>query len=192
MNLIIYNEIPHYVFLYNFISHISLSISHYLKQTKFKSNGYPSILDITSETLFSLGHLFISAAQFIFFQQYVGSDENVTLFGGIGHLALIGYIITIFYEKNITPVMFYWFLIGQIGMVYFYLEHTDKNKEVFNLNKISIKNKHLFVITFITLFSYYIKKFMSISSDDVTKIPSLLVAGVYLGLTYFFSEINKK
>ena len=67
MNLIIYNEIPNYFFLYNFISHISLSISHYLKQTKFKSNGYPSILDITSETLFSLGHFLYQQHNSYFF-----------------------------------------------------------------------------------------------------------------------------
>ena len=72
-------------------------------------------------------------------------------------------------------------------MIYFYLNHIDENKEISLLftNK-ELKHAHIFLITFIAMFIYYLKSFYS-ASHRLVSVSLLLVAGVYLSFIYHFT-----
>ncbi len=171
------HSMNNYIFLYNALSHLSLSISKSLTDPNKKQT-----------LLFSLGHLFIATAQMSFFGETFtpGTGKVSMITGTIGHTCLLFFIL----RKMMTSVFSSWniiFLLGQLGMIYFYLNHIDEKKEISILftNK-ELKHAHIFLITFIAMFIYYLKSFYS-ASHRLVSVSLLLVAGVYLSFIYHFT-----
>lgn len=171
------HSMNNYIFLYNALSHLSLSIS------KSFTNGYQK-----QYLLFSLGHLFIATAQLSFFGETFapGTGQVSMVTGSIGHLCLLFFIL----RKMMSSVFSSWnivFLLGQIGMIYFYLNHIDEKKEISLLfTNHELERVYVFLPTFIAMFVYYLKSFYS-ESNILISIPLLLVAGVYLSFIYHFT-----
>ena len=170
-------SISNYIFLYNALSHLTLSISKYI------TNGIQKQF-----FLFSLGHLFIATAQLSFFSKNFapGTGQVSMVSGAIGHLCLLFFIL----RKMMSSVFSIWnivFLLGQIGMIYFYLNHIDEKKEISLLfTNHELEHVYVFLPTFVAMFFYYLKSFYSESNIWVS-IPLLLVAGVYLSFIYHFT-----
>ena len=171
------NDIHHTIFIYNLIAHLSLSITfQYLHGPKI------NIFD----AIYSVGHFWISMAQLILFTSSFnpGISPFVTVFGVLGHSSLITYTIKQFFKSG-PSFWNIWFLLGQIGMVYFYIHNQLENKTIKLPILNQYTNKAIFLITFYILFIYYIRKV--ITTYNITTIPLLLVTGVYFSFIYNYT-----
>jgi len=163
----IVNKIPNYMFIYNTIAHLTFAI---VNNTLLYGLNYHIFLIV--------GHLFIALTQFLLYMSSIGFQLlSATLTGCIGHTFLFIYAsYTIYkYGKHTSSILF---LIGQIGMIYFYLHHNGDN----------IHEHPIFVTTFLTLIAFYLYEY--VISTSYIKYPTLMVAFVYIIFAYHYAKFK--
>ena len=170
--------IHHYLFIYNFISHLSLAVAfQYLHKQKIN----------LFDAIYSVGHVWISMAQFSLFTSSfkAGISPFVSVFGVLGHSSLITYGIRKLFTSG-PSFWDSWFLLGQVGMIYFYLYNQAENDTMqIPIMMEQFTNKRVFLTTFYLLFIYYLRKVLT--THNITTIPLLLVTGVYFSFIYNYT-----
>lgn len=170
--------IHQYLFIYNLISHLSLAVAfQYLHRQKIN----------LFNAIYSVGHFWISMAQMSLFTSSFqpGMSPFVSAFGVLGHSSLITYCLK---QISTSGPSFWdaWFLLGQCGMIYFYLYNQAENDTMqIPITMEQFTNRRVFLITFYILFIYYLRKVLT--THNITTIPLLLVTSVYFSFIYNYT-----
>ena len=175
-------------FIYNAISHLILALI-------YAYSVRDNLLRIFTESIgwdaefgrmaFIVGHFLISSAQFVLSNQDADDVLKVTWLGMMGHCMLLIYVswIATYYKWSFKLIVF---MLGQFGMVYFYMNHTEGQTIVYKKKDTEIKKKDIFRCIFAVLCFYYV--IGAIQSSEHTRYGMGMVAGVYAGLLYNFSK----
>ena len=159
------------LFNFNSLSHLFMSIS------KFSIFSGTNALVIT----YSLGHLFISVAQYFIKYTKLSYRYLSSSFGIAGHTCLLtfAYVLLNRGETNVLNKIFFF---SQIGMVCFYLNNMLTQPPMDNIKKIA------FTIIFMFLVAYYILE--SFKTHDFSKYAMFLIGLVYIDLLVYINLIG--
>ena len=161
------------LFNFNSLSHLSLFILTLI--------FFPNKFAIP---FFVIGHLNISFAQFFIKYKQHKYKKLSAIIGVIGHINLFIYILLLIFKLNKNSYLNYLFLIGQIGMIIFYIKHSDDlSKPIFKINKYHIQKKFPFILIFILLFIYY--GLEAFNENKINRFGLILVALVYFDLCIY-------
>ena len=164
-------------FTYNSISHLILSLLFLFSNFSINNIDYNNLQIV----LFCFGHLLISFALY-----FLQSDDSLrhklsSIFGIFGHLSLFLYTTLIIFLSNFSLLAFI-FLIGQIGMIYFYTQIILPHKK-------NNYNKNINIATFTILTIWY--GIATITNNKLYRIGFLLVCLVYANFI-IYTIMNKK
>jgi hypothetical protein len=188
---LLYKAMNPRVFLYNATAHTTLAIL-------FAYVHRGNILRIIKEygawdaeygrVAYVLGHLLIASTQYLLSFQNPGEAVKVSILGSCSHSLLLIYVSWLMTHFAVT-----WattaFVIGQLGMIYFYQYHTQEEKVMFDIRGHKIRNKDLFVAVFSILLGYYI--YGTTKESQLHKYGLGAVAGVYLSLIIHYSYMTE-
>ena len=188
---IMYGLIHSNLFLFNACSHLLLAIlfGYANREYMAKMIKNPSyILEKTGTIAFVLGHTLISIAQFTLSYRDTSLSEFIKYVGMVAHSLLLVYVLANLRSGKVFYFSTFMFVVGQLGMIYFYLHHRKPNKIIFENNKYQLKNRNLFIYTFAILFLYYLYKVTM--ESKLYKYGFIAVTYVYLGLFMSFSLLS--
>lgn len=188
---ILYELIHPNLFLFNAFSHLFLAFLFGYANREYiaKMIKNPShLIEKTGTLAFILGHTLISLAQFTLSYRDTSLSEFIKYVGMTAHSLLLIYVLANLRSGKVFHFSTFMFVVGQIGMIYFYLHHRKPNKIIFENNKYQLKNRNLFIYTFAVLFLYYLYKV--VRENKIYKYGFIAVTYVYLGLFMSFSLLS--
>lgn len=159
------------LFNFNSLSHLFMSIS------KFSIFSGTNALIIT----YSLGHLFISVAQYFIKYSKLRYKCLSSAFGMAGHTCLVTFAYVLL-NRGQTNILNKIFFFSQIGMVCFYLNNLLTQPPMANIKKLA------FTILFMFLVAYYILE--GFKTHDFSKYATFLIGLVYIDLIVYINLIG--
>ena len=159
------------LFNFNSLSHMFMSLSKF----SIFNGSNPSLIT------YSLGHFFISIAQYFIKYSKLDYKYLSSSFGIAGHTCLAGFAY-ILLNKGKLSALNRTFLYSQFGMMCFYLNNMLTEPPV------SLIKKVFFTIVFALLVFYYI--YESFETPDFSKYATFLIGIVYIDLILYINTIG--
>ena len=176
-----------YMFIYNSICHILMAALFMVQYRKEMMRVFNESVGWDAEFgrfAFVAGHYILSTAQYSFATQS-GDEDNfrITILGTAGHLLLLIYMAwkRMYIEQKWAQTIF---IGGQLGMIYFYNNHMNKEDVIYDTGTVKIRKKHLFIVIFVSLLAYYFG--VAVRHEEMAKYGYGAVASVYFVLILYF------
>lgn len=183
---VLYEQMSSYEFVHNSGAHSFLAILYaYLNRNEIKSifiekDGWDKNF---GKIAYIQGHVLIAITQYILSYKSEDYTRTISYLGSLGHLSLLIYVSWIRHHQELGWLLIA-FTIGQIGMVYFYMNHMEPNKVLLKNKSKDLTNKDIFLCTFIVLFSFYAIR--TYHEKSMLQWGFMSVAGVYALLSYHY------
>ena len=162
------------LFNFNSVSHMSMSLSKFFLFLNIDSGA--------KLILYSLGHFFISIAQYFIKYSEQKYKYISSSFGMAGHTCLLLFMFFLIRKGNREVLSFIFFLC-QFGMIDFYLNHMLTH----GLNKVGFK-RLFYTLVFLLLVIYYIYEGLKIK--NFSKYATILVGIVYIDLIIYLNTMG--
>lgn len=165
-------------FIFNTLSHLTLSFLFFRYNFNFIFQNLK--LKNVCVFLFAVGHFLIGFAQYFLRYGTLSKTAISSKFGILGHLCLFIYSINSYLLNS--NIYNFTFLVGQMGMIYFYSQSLSTDKYL-SFQNIKLNKKYIYIATFIVLFLWYSIK--SIFAKSLFRYGIYLVSIVYLNLIIY-------